>query len=260
MPDFENLEYVVAEGRAEISLDRPDSLNAFTEPMVEEVNEAIGTAMDDERVYVLILTGNGRGFCAGADVDHLGEEPTKTAYAQHLRKVQNVVHRLYTGEKPSIAAINGPAIGAGSDWALACDIRVMADSAYLREQFVNIGIIPGDGGGWLLPRLVGESKAKQYLLTGRDITPEDALADGPAIDVVPDDELMAETRELANELRDKPARAMQLTKDLIDGTRSFEEYSRQAIDSQWECLQDPEQEEAIAALRDSRDPDYGREY
>lgn len=260
MPDYEHVEYEVTEGRAEIRFDRPDRMNAFTAKMVTEINDAITSAMDDKSVYVLLLTGNGRGFCAGADLDHLGSEDTQLEYSHRLRDVQNIVYQLYHGPKPSVAAVNGPAIGAGSDWGLACDIRLLGKSGFFREQFVNIGLVPGDGGGWLLARLIGESRAKQYLLTGRDIGPEEALDSGLAMDIVPDEDLLAEARSLANELRDKPARAIRGTKACVDATMSFEDYSRQVLKAQWECLQDPEQAEAVTALQESRAPDYDRPY
>jgi len=259
MAAYDYVDYAVANGLAEVTLDRPDVLNAFHEPMIEEIVAALDAAQDDHRVYAIVLTGRGRGFCSGADVSDMGDERSMAA-STRLWKVQNVVRRLYFGRKPSVAAINGPALGAGSDFALACDLRVMAESAFLREQFVNIGLVPGDGGGWLLPRLVGEAKAKEFLLTGRDITPEAAEELGLVVDVVEDDAVVDAARELAWELRDKPKTALRNTKALVDATQSYEDYAGAAIVAQEEATDDPEHTEAVTALREGREPDYDREY
>lgn len=262
MEQFEHIDYTVTEGRAEIVLDRPDVLNAFNAQMLTELNEALYEAMDDQSVFVILFTGNGRGFCSGADVSEMDgreDRETELGYRTHLGKVQNVVRLLYNGEKPTIAAINGPAIGAGCDFALACDLRVASEEAVLRQQFVNIGLVPGDGGGWLLPRLLGESKAKEYLLTGKDITPEAALDDGLVIDVVEDGEVHATARELGDDLVSKPRNGVRGTKSLIDVTQSFEEYTQAAFERQWECVNDPEHYEAVAAMREDRKPNFDRE-
>lgn len=235
--------------------------NAFREQTVLEPNAALRDATEDDGVYVILITGAGDGFCAGADVGDMPnwhEEMTKEEYAGFLWGVQNVVRQLRGMDKPANAAVGGPAIGAGCDFALACDLRVVGPDAVLREGFVRVGLIPGDGGGWLLPRLIGESKAREYLLRGRDITPEDAVDLGLATEVA--DDPMAATRELAEEIRDLPASAVQHTKDLIDPQRSFEDYCERAIDYQWKCVNDSEHHEAIAAFGEKREPTYDRDY
>ncbi|PGF13911.1 oxidoreductase [Natrinema sp. CBA1119] len=262
MTQFDKIEYSVTDERAEIVFDRPDVLNAFDAQMLEEITEALYEAMTDQAVSVVLLTGNGRGFCSGADVSNMDgrdDRDTPWDYRAHLGMVQNVVRLLYNGEKPTIAAINGPAIGAGCDFALACDLRVASEEAVLRQQFVNIGLVPGDGGGWLLPRLIGESKAKEYLLTGKDITPEAALADGLVVDVVEDGETRSTARELGNDIAAKPRTGVRGTKSLVDVSQSFEEYTQAAFERQWECVNDAEHSEAVAAMREGREPDFDRE-
>lgn len=260
MGNGDHIKYTVSDGYGTIVLNRPDKLNAFTDEMVEDLVLALNDAHNHDEVYSIVLTGAGRGFCSGADVSNMGEESEANQFtsAAHLRKVQEVVRYLYFGSKPTIGAINGPALGAGCDFALACDLRLIEEDAYLREQFVNIGLIPGDGGGWLLPRLVGEAKAKEYILTGRDITPEEALDMGLVMEVVDNGTSREEACELAGDLRDKPARAMQSCKELIGFGRSFEEYSQAAIEAQWEAMSDPEHGEAIQALAEGREPDFDR--
>ena len=254
------MDYTVTEGRAEVVMDRPDVLNAFDSDMIDELNEALEAAHADDRVYVILLTGAGRGFCSGADVSDMGGERDRTASTVRLFKVQNVVRKLLHGEKPTVGAVNGPALGAGCDFALACDLRVIGEEAFLREQFVNIGLVPGDGGAWLLPRLVGEAKAKELVMTGRDVGPEEAVDLGLATEAVPTDEVLDRGRDLANTLRDKPKAAMRETKALFDSTATYDDYAQAAIEGQRAARDDPEHTEAVSALREGRDPAFDREY
>lgn len=262
MAEYNHIDYTVSDGRADVILNRPNVLNAFHDDMIEELVLALMDAQSNDSVFSILLTGAGRAFCSGADVTDMGEEDEddQLTAADHLWKVQNVVRYLYHGPKPTVAAVNGPALGAGCDFALACDLRIMEEEAFLREQFVNIGLVPGDGGGWLLPRLVGEAKAKEYILTGKDILPAEALDMGLIVDIADPGESKEAARELANQLRDKPAAAMQNCKDLVGYGRSFEEYAQDAIEAQWKITNDPEHDEAIRALQEDRDPDFDRPY
>jgi len=257
---YEDVRYETEEGIATVTIDRPEAYNAFTKDTLVELNDAIGRATDDDGVYVVILTGAGDGFCAGADVTDMPDwsEFTKEEYAGYLWTVQNVVRRLRETPKPTIAAVGGAAIGAGCDFALACDMRVMGEGGLLREGFVRVGLVPGDGGAWLLPRLIGGSKAREYLLTGVDIPPAEAVDVGLATEVAEDP--LAGARELAGELLSLPALAVRNTNRLVDPTMSFEDYCERAIEYQWECVNDPEHDEAVAAFREKRDPEFDREY
>lgn len=257
----EDVKYNVERGIATITIDRPEVYNAFRRQTILELNALLRDADEDERVYALVLTGADNGFCAGADVNDMpdwSEEMTKEAYAGYLWGVQNVVRQLRNMNKPSVAAVDGPAIGAGCDFALACDVRVVGADAVLREGFVRVGLIPGDGGGWLLPRLIGESKAKEYLLTGRDITPEDAVDLGLATEIA--DDPVAAAHSFAEEVRDLPATAVRYTNALVDSEQSFEDYCERAIEYQWECVNDEEHHEAVAAFGEDREPEYDRNY
>jgi enoyl-CoA hydratase/carnithine racemase len=259
---YEYIQYDVTEGIAKIVLDRPDVLNAFHEEMIAELVAALIDSQERDDVYSIVLTGAGRGFCTGADISSMGDsdQQTRQEAGKHLWAIQNVVRQLHKGPKPSVAAINGPALGAGCDFALACDMRIIEEDAYMREQFVNIGLVPGDGGGWLLPRLVGEAKAKEYILTGKNITPEAAEDMGLVVKVVEPNTAEEAAMELAEELRDKPALAVQRSKLLIDVTQSYEEYGQAAIEAQWAAKNHPEHTEAITALREDREPNFDREY
>jgi enoyl-CoA hydratase/carnithine racemase len=252
--------YEASDGYATITLNRPDVYNAFTRDMIIEINETLRRARNADDVYAVILTGAGDGFCSGADVTTMPDwtEMTKEEYGGYLWSVQNVVRQLRTMRKPTIAAVNGPAIGAGCDFALACDVRYVGEEAVLREGFVQIGLIAGDGGGWVLPRLIGEAKAREYLLTGKDITPQDAVDLGLAVNVETD--VVAAAEEFATDVRDLPAVAVQYTNQLIDPQQDFESYCERAIEYQWKCVNDDEHAEAVRAFRENRDPEYDREY
>ncbi|MFC7156913.1 enoyl-CoA hydratase/isomerase family protein [Halomarina halobia] len=252
--------YEVDAGIATITMNRPDVHNAFTRDTIFQLNGAIRDARDDDAVYAIILTGAGDGFCSGADVRSMPDwtQMTKEDYAGYLWSVQNVIRQLRTTTKPSAAAVDGPAVGAGCDFALAADVRYLSPNALLREGFVRIGLIPGDGGGWLLPRLIGEAKAREYLLTGKDITPSDAVELGLAVEVT--DDPLGAARGFTEEVRDLPATAVQHTKALIDSEQSYEDYSERAIEYQWACVNDAEHHEAVAAFNEKRVPDFDREY
>ncbi|SER38879.1 enoyl-CoA hydratase/isomerase family protein [Natrinema salaciae] len=256
----DDVRYETADGIATITIDRPEVYNAFRRETILELNEALREAAADDGVYVVVLTGAEGGFCAGADVTEMpdwSEELTEEEYAGYLWAVQNVVRQLRGMEKPSIAAVGGPAVGAGCDFALACDLRVVGPDAFLREGFVRVGLVPGDGGAWLLPRLIGEAKATEYLLTGTDITPADAVDLGLAVAIA--DDPVERARELADELLELPALAVRRTNALIDPEQSFEEYCERAIAYQWECVTDAEHAEAIAAFGEDREPNFDRD-
>lgn len=256
--EYDEIRYETDDGITTITIDRPEVYNAFTRTTVLELNDAVRQAGNDEDTYAVILTGAGDGFCAGADTTEMPDwdDQSPEEYGAYLWLIQQLVGKLRGMSTPSIAAVNGPAVGAGCDFALACDLRVVGDESLLREGFVNIGLIPGDGGAWLLPRLIGEAKAREYLLTGRDITPEAAVDIGLAVEASPDP-LEAAT-DLAREIASKPATAVRRTNDLVDPTRSFEEYCQLASEYQWECVTDPEHAEAVAAFNEGREPEFDR--
>lgn len=256
---YDDVRYELERGIATITIDRPAVHNAFREQTVAELTDALDRFADDDGAYVAVLTGADGGFCAGADVTEMPDWSgrSKGDYAEFLRGVQGVVRRL-RGSKPTVAAVGGAAIGAGCDFALACDVRFLGNEAVLRQGFVSVGLVPGDGGAWLLPRLIGESKAREYLLTGRDITPRDAVELGLAVESVADP--MSAAADFARELLELPALAVRHTNRLIDPEQSFDEYCERAIEFQWECVNDPEHQEAVRAFRESREPQFDRAY
>lgn len=257
---YDDITYTVDDGIATLTIQRPEVHNAFTGRTITELNEALTSFQDDAGAHVCILTGSNNGFCAGADVGIMPDWPSKgkEAYGEFLGEIQDVVSNLRETPKPTVAAVNGPAIGAGCDFALACDVRFVGPDAVLTEGFVRVGLVPGDGGAWLLPRLIGEAKAREYLLTGRDIDASTAVELGLAVEVV--DDAVDGARAFAEEILELPSMAVRRTNELVDPDQSFETYCERAIDFQWECVNDPEHAEAVAAFRENREPSYERDY
>ena len=260
MTEYDDIDYRVTEGRAEITLDRPDVMNAYTADTLVELNHAVEEAIDDDRVYVLILTGRGRGFCTGRDLRDGTTSDNRLSESERLGRVGAVMRHLYHGEKPTVAAVNGPAVGGGMELSLACDFRVVHESAFFRDGHVKTGFTPATGGAWILPRLVGEARAKRATLLGEDIDAERAVEWGMAVDAV-DGDVMERAREVANRLRDVPSTALRESKSLFDPTvSSFDEHAHATVEARWECQDAPESVESRAAMAEDREPDFGREY
>jgi enoyl-CoA hydratase/carnithine racemase len=223
--DFETIIYEKSEGIATITLNRPERMNALNNDLIREWAQALEEARLDPEVRAVILTGAGRGFCAGADlrgglgISGTGEReapPTAAERRTWLRDgVHNVPRAVALLDKPYIAAVNGAAVGAGMDMASMCDIRLAADAARFSMGYVRIGLVPGDGGCYYLPRIVGVAKALELIWTGDFMDGEEALRAGYVSKVVPLDELLPTTREFAKRLAEGPAVAIQLAKRLV---------------------------------------------
>jgi 2-(1,2-epoxy-1,2-dihydrophenyl)acetyl-CoA isomerase len=190
-----------------ITLARPEKLNAFGGTMREDLLAALRAADADPATRVVVITGAGRAFCAGGDVDYMSGLQ-KTADVPSFRKLldagRDIVTTIAEMDKPVLASVNGVAAGAGCNLALACDYRIAADTAKLGETFVKIGLHPDWGGTWLLPRLVGRARAAELLMTGRIVEAAEALAIGMVDRIVPAAELAAETAKLARTIADAP--------------------------------------------------------
>src|SRR5207237_1585601 len=195
-----------------IQLNRPEKMNAIGALTRKQLGEAIKQAERDDAVRVVVLTGSGRAFSSGAD----GTEMVQGAGMRTPEDGGNVLRneympmlmRLRTMPKPVIAAMNGPAVGIGASFALACDIRIATPDAYLLEAFVNIGLAPDGGVSWLLPRLAGTGVAYEMFFTGRPLAAADAHRLGVINRLVPAERLEDEVRELANQLAAQPRNAM----------------------------------------------------
>lgn len=211
MPD---LDYSVADGVATILLNRPAQRNAFTLAMVDEWADRLAQAQRDDDVRVIIVTGAEGAFCSGIDLSWLrdseqGPLQRKQTLSDHIHRVPFALEMV---DKPVIAAVNGPAVGAGLDMALMCDLRLAASDAVLAMSYVKVGLIPGDGGCWLLPRLIGVPRALELLLTGDPVTAERAEAIGMVNSVHPPEALMTAAYALAGRLAAGPPVLLRMIK------------------------------------------------
>jgi 2-(1,2-epoxy-1,2-dihydrophenyl)acetyl-CoA isomerase len=194
-----------------ITLNRPEKLNAPSGKMREDLKTALRTAAADPGCRVVVITGEGRAFCAGGDVDymsHLQKEGNVDAFRKLLDAGRDVVTTIAEMAKPVIASINGVAAGAGCNLALACDFRIAASTAKLGQTFVRIGVHPDWGGTWFLPRLVGPGRALELLTTGRMVDAAEALSIGMVDQVVPLSELASQTASLALAIAQGPPLAI----------------------------------------------------
>ncbi len=207
MTDYTDIGYGVADGIATITLNRPDALNAFTPAMCLETIDAFDRTDADDAVRVVIVTGAGRGFCAGADLSAGGDTFNPKTYGSSDPEPTRdgggrTSLRIFESLKPVIAAINGPAVGVGLTMTLPMDIRLASDTAKFGFVFSRRGIVPEAGSSWFLPRLVGPSQAMEWCMTGRVFGADEALAGGLVRSVHPADELLDAATALAREVAD----------------------------------------------------------
>ncbi len=263
--DFEQIIYDKSDGIATITLKRPERLNAFTPRMLDEWYAALQDAHTDPEVGAVIVTGAGRGFCTGADVSGgaasslMERDRSLVENRNFLRdSVQRIPRLAGLMEKPYIAAVNGPAAGAGMDMASMCDIRFAAETARFGMTYVRMGLVPGDGGCYFLPRIVGLARALDLIWTGRLFDAQEALAMGYVSAVVPGDQLMEHTREYALKLVRGPAVAIQQAKRLV--YRSLDLDMDAALDlaqqAMFICQSSEDSREGPRAFVEKREPEF----
>ncbi len=200
-----------------ITLNRPEFLNAFTLELIEEFLEALSLArLDDSRV--IIIRGAGRAFCAGGDLHAMknktgmfagDEKELKRLYKEGIQQIPQLIEKI---EKPIIAMINGPAVGAGCDLACMCDLRFMSDKAIMKDSFINLALVSGDGGAYFLHRIIGYAKTMELLLSGRKVDSKEALKIGLVNQVFEADKLEDETYNFARKLCSLPFNALKMNK------------------------------------------------
>jgi enoyl-CoA hydratase/carnithine racemase len=215
------LRYQQTGGIATLTMDQPETRNALTGNTAVEEFVAMGRQIaTDESVRAVILTGAGPVFSSGGNVKDMrrffGDEVSGTAIRDEYRNgIQRLALAVYHLDVPVIAAVNGPAVGAGCDLSCMCDIRIAADTATFAESFIKVGIVPGDGGAWLLPRVVGMSRAAEMSFTGDAISAQEALACGLVSRVVPPADLMNTAMKLAERIAGNPGPTLRMTKRLL---------------------------------------------
>lgn len=211
-----------SEGIVTLTLNQPELRNPISDPaMIDALVGAVGAADADPQTRVIILTGSGSAFSSGGNIAAMRKggglhaelsAQTRRNYRLGIQRIPLLFESL---EVPVIAAVNGPAIGAGCDLACMCDIRIAGESAKFAESFIKLGIVPGDGGAWLLPRIVGYSRAAEMSFTGDMLRADEALACGLVSQVVPDAELLDAARALAARIAVNPPHALRMTKRLL---------------------------------------------
>ena len=250
---------------AVLTLNRDDVRNALTgTKLVEEIITVAGWSNNTPEVSALIITGAGSAFSAGGNIKEMRDRQglfsgsVAEIQQQYRAGIQQLALALHRCEVPLIAAVNGPAIGAGMDLACMCDLRVGADSAKLGSTFINLGIIPGDGGAWFLQRLLGYQQAAELLLTGRIITAEEALNLGLLLDVVPRGLLLDRAGALAAEIAAKPPQAVRFCKRLLKSAGRLElpDFLDQCAGFQGMLHHTEDHLEAVNAFLDKRFPHF----
>jgi 2-(1,2-epoxy-1,2-dihydrophenyl)acetyl-CoA isomerase len=250
----------VEDGVLTLTMNRPDRLNALTGEMLQGLHDRITRAAADPAIGVIVLTGAGRGFCAGGDVkamaDRAERADTYDDRVQGLRRRMDAARLLHDTAKPTIAMLRGPVAGAGLSLALACDMRIASDTAKLTTAFAKVALSGDFGGSWFLTRLVGPSKARELYLTSPILSAPEALALGLVNRVVADAELEAETRRLASSL----ARGPRVTLGYIKQNMNLAEHAGlgEVMDAEalrhTRCAQTEDHREAAAAFVEKRAP------
>ena len=257
---FETLLYELADGVATVTFNRPDVLNATNDQFYEELSGLIGTMANDPELRCVILTGAGRGFCSGADVR--GMDPNRPPLSKRKRHrwiLSSVLRPLVRLEKPVIAAVNGVAVGAGMNIALAADILIASEAATFSQIFARLGLVPDLGGLHLLTRVVGLNKAKELCFTARRVPAAEALALGIANEVVPADMLMNRAMSLAREIASGPPFAISMMKTLLNmsSTSTLEEMLEYEGYAQSLAYVSGENAEGALAFKEKRPPKFG---
>lgn len=255
----------VSDRVARLTLDRDDVRNELTGTgLAGEIAAVARWVNEAPEVSVLVITGSGRAFSAGGNIkDMLARDGAFAGDVHELQDtyrhgIQQLTLAMHAVEVPAIAAINGAAIGAGLDLACMCDIRIAASGATLGETFVNLGIIPGDGGAWFLQRLVGYQAAALLSFTGRVIDADEALRIGLVTEVVAPEQLQERAGALAAEIAAKPPRAIRLTKRLLTGARQMELADVLELSALFQAMSHASADhlEAVAAFLEKRAPTF----
>ena len=239
-----------------ITLNRPEVLNAFTGAMHQVLGAALREARDDD-VRAVVLTGAGRGFCVGQDLTEFREGAADVAERLRATYHPNVL-ALRALEKPVIAAVNGPAAGAGMSFACACDIRIASSSASFVPAFINIGLVPDSGGTYFVTRLLGYSRAFEWLCSGRRLTAAEAHAWGLVSEVVEAEALGARAAEVAAELAALPTKAIGMTKRLLERgvTAPLDDQLEWEAQLQSAAVKSADFAEGVQAFLEKRTPDF----
>lgn len=249
------------EGVQTLALNQPDKLNALSTVMAEELRQAVRAAERDDAIRAVVLTGTGKGFCSGADISEFGSGDGALDLGDALRaRINPLIARLHTLEKPVLAAINGVAAGAGLSLALACDLRYAAESARFVLAFIKIGLVPDAGLFYFLPRLIGPGKTLELAWTGDPLGAQQAYELGMLNKVLPDAEVLGHTQEVAAQLASGPRKATALIKRAVNQAHELPLERVLELEAAYQTItsRDPNFTEGITAFREKRAPKFHR--
>lgn len=262
---YTNIRFSIENGIAHIVLARDDIRNAFSDQeFTDEIVDAIGKTQLSEEARVLVLSAEGSAFSAGGNVKDMkdrkgifggGPAGTRRGYIEGIQKVPKA---LYTLDIPSISAVQGPAVGAGCDLALYCDIVIASTKAKFGETFINVGIIPGDGGAWIVPRKVGLQRAAELIFTGRIVEGKEAAEIGLALECVEPEDLMPRVMGLAETIAARPPVTARMLKSLLRQSLSsgLFDFLDNCAALQAICHSTDDHIEAVTAMLDKRPPKF----
>ncbi|MEQ1353540.1 MAG: enoyl-CoA hydratase [Candidatus Acidiferrum sp.] len=248
-------------GVATLTLNRPDKLNAINKDLAVALNESLGRIVTDKSVYVVVITGAGRAFCAGGDLGVIGEGRKNNDTSELeplLRAGMHAVLKMRSMAQPVIASVNGPAAGAGMNIALAADIRIASENAVFGQNFIKVGLFPDYGGTFFLPQLVGPAKAAEMFYTGDMIDAQAALGLGIVNRVVPAVQLESETMKLAEKIAEAPSVSIRAMKNALFGSHKLEleKALDEEVEQQLKCFRSPDCREGINAFLEKRPPKF----
>ena len=249
---------------AVITINRPDVRNAINEEVIEGIEQTVHKVNSEDNIKVLIITGSGKAFCSGGNVKDMKAKENIFAgspnelrlnYQRHIQRIPAALNQL---KVPSIAAVNGAAYGAGCDLSMMCDIRIACETAVFAESFIKLGLIPGDGGAWFLPRAIGYSRAAEMLFTGQPVSAHKALHWGMVNKVVEGDQLIDEAVHLAKRIAQNPAHAIRMSKRLLKESEKSSLESMLELSASLQALahQTADHHEAVDAFLEKRVPKF----
>lgn len=262
---YRNIRFELDGSIATLTFDQPETRNAISDAdMIEEIVHALSSIPTRPEITVLIVTGAGKAFSSGGNIKKMRERDGIFAGSaldiqqSYRTGIQRIPLQLYELEVPVIAAVNGAAIGAGFDISLMCDIRLASTEAKFGETFLNLGIIPGDGGAWFLPRALGHQRAAELTFTGRIVEAQEALELGIVLEVVEPDQLLPRARALAERIADRPPQALRAAKRLLRAGQdmSLQRFLDYCAAIQAGCHQSEDHLEALDAFFEKRPGRY----
>jgi len=242
-----------------ISLNRPEVFNSFNREMALQLQTTLDDCNSNANVRALVITGNGKAFCAGQDLKEVTNPELNPGFRKILEEHYNpIIQKIRNIEKPIIAAVNGVAAGAGANIALACDIVVATEQASFIQAFSKIGLVPDSAGTFFLPRLIGFQKASALMMLGEKVTASEALAIGMIYKIVPSELFDEEVRNLANNLAQMPTKAIGLTKRLLNQSmnNNLEQQLKLESDLQIEASSSNDYNEGVTAFVEKRKPEF----